>query len=400
MATPPIPHDEFDRLMAVSDLNVDYSSFENSFKDLARLAARVAGTDISLVNLLDSYTQWTVSFHGLDIAQMPREDSVCQYTIMGDGPFEVGDLAGDERFHDKFYVTDDPHLRYYFGLPLTYEGHNVGALCVLDKRHRDITPEKIELLSIISEEIVNRLKVYKYIEHLRNNISEVKSTQNKVVHDIRGPIGGIMGLAEIIAEQGKENTIDEVLEFINMIYKGGKSVLELADEILDNDKKRNRDVKANEFTLVIFREKLEKLYTPQARSKNILFVINTNRATEETVFPSNKLLQIAGNLISNAMKFTPKYGDVTVDLDLDITDEQKTLKIAVKDTGEGMDEARIKELLTDNTTSTDGTGGEKGYGFGLALVKHLVQSLNGQLAITSEPGKGARFEVTIPYPKI
>jgi len=398
MSQLPVPQNEMDRLLAFSDLNIDISSFTNNYKELARLAAKIAGTEISLVNLIDSYTQWSVSNFGLDIEQMPREDSVCQYTIMGDGSFEIDDLSADSRFFDKFYVTDNPHLRYYWGIPLRIQDYNMGALCVLDKNKREITPEKAEMLVLIAEEIVTRLKVQKHIEALHSNLSDMKSTQNKILHDIRGPIGGIIGLAEIIREQGEENKLEEVLEFIQLIQKGGRSVLELADEILENDKKRNRDVKPNELTMVMFREKLEKLYVPQAKSKNILFIINTNRETEEVVFPNNKLMQIAGNLISNAMKFTPRFGQVTVDLGLnvDVENNCKTLTIAVSDTGTDISPDRIAMLLDDNTQSTDGTDGEKGFGFGLALVKHLIKGLGGSLAISSVEHEGARFTVTIP----
>ena len=396
MKTPPIPENEMERIINLSDFNIDYSNFENNFKDLAKLAAKVAGTHISLVNLIDSYTQWTVSQHGLEIEQMPREDSVCQYTIVTPDHFEVTDLTKDERFKDKFYVTGDPFLRYYYGVPLRSDGHNIGALCVLDRDEKSLTPEKVELLKIIAEEIVNRLKTLKYIESLRNTVSETKHTQNKVVHDIRGPIGGIMGLAQIIAEQGKENDLDEVLEFINLIYKSGKTILELADEILSADKKRNTSLKSHEMTLVTFKEKLEKLYMPQARSKNILFVVTTNRENEEIAFPQNKLLQIAGNLISNAIKFTPKFGDVVVNLDLSIADDTRQLKITIKDTGVGLDQAGIDAILSSSATSTTGTGGETGYGFGLELVKHLIKGMNGTFNITSEPGAGATFEVVLP----
>jgi GAF domain-containing protein len=132
MYNSPIPQNEMDRVLNLSDFDIDYTDHQDTFKDLAKLAAKVAGTDISLVNLLDSYTQWTISHHGLDIDQMPREESVCQYTIMGGDGFEVVDLANDDRFKDKFYVTDDPNLRYYYGVPLQTNGVNLGALCVLD----------------------------------------------------------------------------------------------------------------------------------------------------------------------------------------------------------------------------------------------------------------------------
>jgi len=398
MTNPPIPENEMERILQLAELNIDFTNFDN-FKQLARLAATIAGTEISFVNILDSYTQWTVSKHGFEIDQMPREDSVCQYTIVGTGSFEVNDLTTDERFKDKFYVTDDPNLRYYYGLPLTFDNVNLGALCVMDKQPRSLSPEKGEMLRIIAEEVVSRLRVYKYIEQLRNSITDVKSTQNKVLHDIRGPIGGIVGLAEIIQTQGDENKLDEVIDFINLIYKGGKSVLELADEILENDLKRNRNVKSNELTLVLFREKLEKLYVPQAKSKNILFSITTSRPTEEVVFPHNKLMQVAGNLISNAIKFTPRFGDVKVTLTLEEAEKLNTLRISVSDSGEGIQPDKIEELLTGKAKSTDGTGGEKGYGFGLDLVKHLVQGMGGTFSITSELSKGSVFEVAIPYPK-
>ncbi len=385
-----------DRILNLSDFNIDYSNFENTFKDLAKLAAKVAGTSISLVNLIDSYTQWTISYHGLEIEQMPREESVCQYTIVENDHFEVGNLANDPRFKERSYVKDDPSLRYYYGLPLNYEGHNIGALCVLDQEEKTLTPEKTELLKIIAEEIINRLKTYKYIESLRNNVAETKSAQNKVVHDIRGPIGGIMGLAQIISEQGKDNDIEEVLEFINLIYKSGKSILELADEILSADKKRSTSLKSNELTLITFKEKLEKLYMPQARSKNILFVINTNRENEEIAFSQNKLLQITGNLISNAIKFTPKFGDVVVNLELTVNELARTLKITVRDTGVGMEQEAIDNMLNNAATSTIGTGGEKGYGFGLELVKHLVQGLKGTFNVTAKPNEGSEFEVVLP----
>jgi len=392
----PIPDNEFDRVLNLSDFNLDYSNFQDNFKDLAKLAASVAGTPISLVNLIDSYTQWTISNYGLDIEQMPREDSVCQYTIKYDEkPFEIEDLSKDDRFKDKFYVKDDPSLRYYYGIPLVSDGLNIGALCVIDKEVKTLSPEKEELLRIIADEIVNRLKAYKAIESLRNRVKEVQATQNKVVHDIRGPLGGIIGLTEIISEQGKENKIDEVLEFINLIHKSGKSILDLADEILSTEKNKSVTIKGSELDMQSFKEKLEKLYIPQAKSKNIHFEVNIIPRAMGIPFPKNKLLQITGNLISNAIKFTPDGGNVIVELDMDISNSKHNLKIKVQDSGEGISPEKINTILNGNATSEQGTKGEKGYGFGLQLIKHLISGLNGKLDISSVPGQGSVFEVMI-----
>jgi len=395
----PVPENEFERLISLSNLDLDYSDHQNNFKDLAKLAAKVAGTSISLVNMIDSLTQWTISNYGMDIDQMLREDTVCQYTIMNNEPLEIGDLSTDERFKEKSYVTGDPNIRYYYGVPLQLSaGLNIGSLCVIDSQQRALDPEKIELLKIIADEIVGRLKTFKVMDSLKAKLLEANNTHKKVAHDIRGPIGGIIGLASIIQDQGPNNQMEEVLEFISLIHKSGNSVLDLADEILSSHKPEPKTgiVAANEFNISVFKDKLLKLYEPQARNKNIRFEVNTRPETETVPFSKNKLLQIAGNLISNSMKFTPEHGEVKVDLDLTVNQFDKTLVITVKDTGIGLTEEAAKAILNGTSGTTDGTGGESGYGFGLALVKHLIESLKGNLRINSEPGEGATFIVTLP----
>ncbi len=399
----PLPENEMQRIIKLSDFDIDYSGVQDALQDLSKLAAKVAGTDISLVNLIDSFTQWSVSNYGLQIEQMPREDSVCQYTIVAKEQFEVKDMSVDERFSNKFYVKTDPLLRYYFGVPLqTDDGFNLGALCVMDKIGREITPEKVELLKIIANEIVNRLTTIKVIQSLKSKIKDAHETQKKVAHDIRGPIGGIIGLAQIISEQGDSNKMDEVLEFIGLIQKSGNSLLDLADEILSTDKKNNagsENGRSNEFNLLVLKDKLEKLYAPQAKNKKIHFIVNTVAAAGGIPIFKNKLLQIIGNLISNAIKFTPEEGSVTVDLNLISGKVKNTLDIVVRDSGVGLTEDRINYILNGTASSTDGTGGEQGYGFGLALVKHLVDGLHGTMHIISKPGEGTNFEIKLPQDK-
>ncbi|MFX8933892.1 hypothetical protein ABTN02_19410, partial [Acinetobacter baumannii] len=89
----PIPSNEAERLWVLSEFDIDYTEVSDVFKDLTRLAAKIAGTEISLINLIDTYTQWTISNYGLPIEQMDREDSVCQYTIAQPESFELKKLS-------------------------------------------------------------------------------------------------------------------------------------------------------------------------------------------------------------------------------------------------------------------------------------------------------------------
>ena len=193
--------------------------------------------------------------------------------------------------------------------------------------------------------------------------------------------------------------MDEVLEFINLIQKSGHSILELADEILSIDKPvllKEAKLNSDEFNQISLKEKLLKLYVPQAINKKVNFEVITNANTQGIPFSKNKLLQIVGNLISNSMKFTPAGGSVTVNLGIDIEAAGHILQIKVEDTGVGMTADKITQILNGKGETTEGTSGEQGYGFGLALVKHLVDNLKGAMQITSQLGNGTVFTVSLP----
>jgi len=378
----PIPENELDRVLNLADLDLDYATLQNKFKGLASLAAKITGTSISLINLIDSFTQWTIANHGLPITQMPREDSVCQYTIVNDNYFEVPNLSLDERFKDKDYVTGPLKMKYYMGVPLTTpEGLNIGALCVLDTEFKLLQEDKLELLKIIAEEIVSQLQTLKTIERLRSRLTEARDAQKTLAHALRSPIAGIVGLTGLINEQGTSNELDEVMESISMIHKSGETVLDLTNEILAEHKEQ--PVKSEEFNQEIFKAKLEQLYVSQAREKDIDFKVTINEKTKDVPFSKNKLLQIAGNLIYNAIKFTPRKGTIDVELDLKAEATYNMLHIKLTD-----------HDLTPEVVGDD-IDDEKGFAFGLSLVRRLIENLKGELMIRADKEHGATFEILI-----
>jgi signal transduction histidine kinase len=391
----PMPSNEFDRLLNLAEYNIDFTDIESNFKELNKLAASIAGTDISLVNLIDTYTQWTVSSHGLEIKQMPRKESVCQYTITEGKMFEVSDLSLDPRFKDFSYVSGDLKLRYYCGVPLTTsEGFNIGALCVMHTEPHQLSGEKIEHLRILADEVVNRLKALKTIEKLKATVKESSYTQKKILHDVRGPIAGIVGLADIILDQGYDNDMEEVLEYMVLIKNGGNSVIQLANEALSAEVE-NELIPEGIFNLSILKEKLNQLYQPPAINKDISLTIVTTEETEFVQISKLNLLQITGNLISNSIKFTPPGGAIFVDLKLEVEDLVNLLHIRVTDTGIGLVQSQIDKILDGGGDTTVGTEGEEGFGFGLMMVKKLIDSTHGELKIYSTPGEATTFEVTL-----
>jgi len=109
----------------------------------------------------------------------------------------------------------------------------------------------------------------------------------------------------------------------------------------------------------------------------------------------NILSQVFNNLVSNAIKFTPKGG--RIDIYANKIEDQQKVQFIVKDTGVGVEEKDIPKLfLVDKKFTTLGTDGERGTGLGLSLVKEIITKHNGEIYVKSEVGKGTEFIFTIP----
>ncbi|PXA05035.1 histidine kinase [Coraliomargarita sinensis] len=386
---------ELERLVELSEFNLDYTALDSELDDLTGLAAQICGARMSLVNLIDRYTQWTVSGYGSDIGQTRREDSACQYTIEKDTPLELKSLREDARFKDKDYVCSGPELNYYYGVPLkTKKGARIGALCVLDKFDLELNDEQTQLLEKVSHMVVRRLESIKRIHLLEEQLNEAVKSKRKVGHDVRGPVGGILGLVDLLKNDFKERGLSEFDEMLTLIENSGQGVLELADSILTKEGRST-----TEYTCQILAEKLEQLYAPQALSKKVNLAVEAHDESKSPAhFPPKALLQIGGNLINNAIKFTPEGGSVTVRISMKEDEDAgaEHLIIEVDDNGVGMSDDRIAEIMQGRAESALGTVGERGFGLGLPLVRQLVEKEKGHLVLKSKEGEGCHFTVQMP----
>lgn len=391
---------ELARLMALSNLNIDFLEPKRGLDNLVDIAAKVAGTEISMINLIDNFTQWSISAVGLAKGQKPKENSVCQYTLAYSAGecFEIMDLREDDRFKHQDYVTGPDQLKYYLGVPLTMgDGHCVGSLCVMDSTIKPLSNDQKELLTMIAKQVVDRLMVNKLIIDLKVKLKQSQLTNHKLAHDVRGPISGLVGLAEILHDQGASTSQEEIQEYTKLMCEGGNSVLELVSGILSQDQKNTGSQLGHEdeITLRELSEKITRLFIPQARLKNIDLITQLLTPESEVHFIKHIPLQILGNLVSNAIKFTPENGKVTVHLALMEKGPKPILWAKVIDSGVGMSPSKVQEIRTLTAQSEQGTKGEAGFGLGLKLVKSQLEKLNGEMTIDSVPGVGTEFVVSM-----
>lgn len=151
--TPPRPPDEAERLQALYRARILHSEAENVFDDLARIAALLCRTPIAAVNFLDEDVQFCKAAVGIDRAQgeLPRDATVCAYTILTEQPLMITDLAADRRTADSAGLAGP--LRFYAGAPITTRsGHRIGTVCVLDVAPRELDDYTLDGLAALGRQ--------------------------------------------------------------------------------------------------------------------------------------------------------------------------------------------------------------------------------------------------------
>lgn len=378
MSKSPIPKNETQRLLSLASLDLDYTDLEEHFKEIVALTSKVSGMDISLINLIDPFTQWTIAKHGFQLESLPREESVCQYTILEDTPFEVSDLSADERFKKRAYVSGSPNLKYYFGIPLTTEkGVNIGSLCVLDTELKTISPETVDVLKLLAQEVVNKLKSYNIIATLKNELRTAANVQKKLAQDVRDPLAGIVGISEILLEEQCES-IEETLEYIGLINESSKLILDVTDEVLIEEVDVELSLIGN-FNLITLKDKLDRLYRPLAENKNIQLNFIIESYKKYFLLPKSSVLQIAGTLISSAIHLLPPNESITIEVDINIQPEKNNLNIRIK--GSASPESLNCKKLYEQVKS---------------LTVKLVKNLNGKLEFSEESDK-LLYTLNLPF---
>jgi phosphoribosyl 1,2-cyclic phosphodiesterase len=154
----PLPEDEPERLKALRQLNVLDTPPEERFDRYTRDACSTFDVPFATVTLVDEHRQWFKSRLGTDIAETPRDQSVCAHAILEDDVLQVPDLAADDRFADNPAVSGSG-LRFYAGAPLVLsDGSRVGTLCIGDLHPRTLDNEQLGELRRLADAVRGELE--------------------------------------------------------------------------------------------------------------------------------------------------------------------------------------------------------------------------------------------------
>lgn len=171
----PLPQNEAARLEVLRQFEILDTNPEESFDDLTRLAAYICDTPIAIISLIDSDRQWFKSALGLTEKETSRDISFCSHAINQSGPFIVRDALDDERFKNNPLVTSAPYIRFYAGSPFsTVEGFKLGTLCVIDRVPRELRPDQVAALRMLSQQVTTQLELRRDLSLLTHSLETAK----------------------------------------------------------------------------------------------------------------------------------------------------------------------------------------------------------------------------------
>lgn len=259
--------------------------------------------------------------------------------------------------------------------------------------------------------IILRKRNYRRLEEKNGQLAEAVAQANhanqaksqflaRMSHEIRTPMNAIVGLTELARHHREEPA--QITEYLDKIETSSKVLLGIINDVLDMSAIESNKLKIAQKPFWI-REILKSIYTvynTQCRQKGITFEMDADEIENNCLRGDGlRLNQVLLNLISNAYKFTPEGGKITVMVkELSKQGEKAYYKFTVADTGEGMSEEMLGRLfLPFEQEGADTAQKHGGSGLGLSIAKNLVELMGGSISCQSEKGKGTMFTVSIPF---
>lgn len=295
-------------------------------------------------------------------------------------------IETDEKvFRHNVSLTYEQWLDYPDGRKACFEIRKVPYYDRVGKRHglmgfgRDITERK------------------RYQDALERASRDKTTFISTISHELRTPLNGIVGLSRILLDT---DLTAEQQKYLKTIHVSAVTLGNIFNDIIDMDKIERRKVQLDNQPIDFtgFLADLENLSGLQAQQKGLRFVLEPALPLPHKVITDGtRLRQIIWNLISNAVKFTQK-GQVTVR----VSYENSMLRFEVEDSGIGIPQNEQDKIFAMYYQVKDSHGGKPatGTGIGLAVSRRLAKNMGGDITVSSHPGKGSVFTLTVQAPRV
>ena len=251
----------------------------------------------------------------------------------------------------------------------------------------------------MNEELLEKNEETTYIN---KELTESNATKNKLIsiiaHDLKSPFNGMLGFSNLLVDNYDSYDIESQKKYIHIIHQSINSTYKLLNNLLTWTATQNETINlmlANENLYQLAEESIEP-FKQILKEKTINLLNQINK--DVTVKADKDLLEtVFRNLISNAIKFTPKGGSISLIAEKAKNSSPNSIQITVKDSGVGMPlDVQLRLFKISENISTKGTENESGTGLGLILCKEFIEKHGGQIWVKSEQEKGSEFIFTLP----
>ncbi len=257
--------------------------------------------------------------------------------------------------------------------------------------------------------VIRDITQWKRTEEELRNAKRAAETANahksdflaRVSHEIRTPLNAIIGFSDMMAtERFGPIGHPRYIEYANDIGRSGRHVLDIVNDLLDISKIEAGEMEM-EFTAVGLNETISEavsLVQPQANAQRVIIRTSLSTNVPQIVADLRSIKQIALNILSNAIRFTPSGGQIVVST---AYEANGSVVLRIRDTGVGMTRSELEQAMKPFRQVT--TGARKrgdGTGLGLPLTKAMVDANRANFAINSTPNEGTLVEVIFPSPRV
>ena len=394
-------------LLKISEAVFTATDMQSMFVTIHEVLGTVMKVKNIFIALYDDKNDLIAFPYYIDEYDPPRESTkpkkgLTEY-VMRTGKAQLIDENMDYELRDRgeVEIIGTP-AKIWLGVPLKIHDKTIGVIVVQDYEDETTYQEpEMELFSFIADQIAlvierkrNAVEIMRYTEELK----QLNATKDKffsiIAHDLKNPFITILGFSEILLSEFNELTDEEKHFYIREMKKSSETSHSLLQNLLQWSRSQTGYIEFHPQPMLLFPVVQESIDLLRSTASKKMILISSSINEEIQVFADRDMLNtVLRNIISNAIKFTPRNGKITITAELN----GNWAIVSIQDTGKGMDKDAIDNLFRiDVSQSTKGTENEAGSGLGLILCKEFVTKNGGNIWVESVVGLGSRFFFSVP----
>lgn len=373
------------------------------------LASTICGTPMTHIRLVDSTRQWVRAAHDIPAPAIERAASFFAGAAGCEEIFVVEDAQADSRFAGNRCVLGESFVRFYAGASLVNpDGRMLGTLCAMDTKPHRFDGEHQAALVALARQAMVHLELRREMAGLRRSeataqsiiVSERREVERMkcdfiatVSHELRTPLTSIHGSLGLLASGVMGDLPREAKAMVGVAQRNSVRLLALMNDILDFEKLESGEIEMHLVSTPVMGiiERTIEMIRPLAAQDGV--GIEVTGADGKVCGDETRLGQVVANFLSNAVKYSPRDGLVTVA----VATAGEVLEVRVQDRGRGIS-AELQKKLFQRFQRADSSDARTrpGAGLGLAICKAIVEQHGGTIGVESREGEGSTFWFRVP----